>query len=154
MSAVDSLSTYFGRLYETWGPDQQAGTANPAAAPLGASRRTRRDVGLQTGAGRSATAHKAKLAAAGIAEKVARDQQRGHAVDFKRVVMAYAVEGVVASTSAYGQYLLALHYGTDWLTTQQMVWRRSLTRQSKFVAYLWPYQCGHTGSGRSASWQL
>jgi hypothetical protein len=65
--------------------------------------------------------YKATVAAARAAAKVARDQQRGYAVDIKRVVMAYLAEVVFASVSAYGQYLFALKYGTDWLTTQQMV---------------------------------
>lgn len=105
----------------TWGPDQQARFQTWRRRR--SERRAARDETLAYKREQAdlATAYKAKVAAARTAEKVARDQQRGHAVDFKRVVMAYAVEGVVASTSAYGQYLLALHYGTDWLTTQQMV---------------------------------
>jgi hypothetical protein len=121
MSARDGLSTYFGHLYEGWRPDRQAETQNRRQR-----RSERRAVRAQALAYKReqadlANAHRAKVAAAENAEKIARDQRRGYAVDFKRVVMAYGVEAVVASASAYGQYLLALQYGSDWLTTQEMV---------------------------------
>lgn len=120
MSDIGGLAGHFGRLYETWRP----------GLAWGQYRRQRR---LERRAAREEKAaykreqtnlndaHNAKIAATRSTEKVASDQRRGYAVDVKRVVMAYGVEVVLASASAYGQYLLAIQYGTDWLTTQQMV---------------------------------
>jgi hypothetical protein len=50
-----------------------------------------------------------------------RDEQRGYKIDYKRLALAYGAEAVIASASAYGQYLFAQQSSTDWLTVHQMM---------------------------------
>jgi hypothetical protein len=122
MNNVAKLTTDFGRRSEeAWQSDQ------------GARKQSRWQRRLERRAAREEVAaydrqqadlkraYKTEVTAAKRADKIARDQQRGYTVDFKRVAMSYAAEGVIASASGYGQYLFALKYGTDWLTTQQMI---------------------------------
>jgi hypothetical protein len=115
------MAMWAGADYFTWRDYLEAWRQNRRQHRL--ERRTEREEELANKREQAVqnAAYKAKIAAARRGARAARDQLRGFAVDFKRVVLATGAELVIASGSLYGQYLFGLEYGTDWLTTQQMV---------------------------------